>query len=606
MSFPIVARQVINMRLKLILAILFSTLLPLVAVHAQARASWFIDPKKFHASVHGQKSCQDCHEEVAKRNLHPNPAEVSKKSLDFFEADHCLVCHGDTQDKLRQSIHGSKKIENPKAYDQCLSCHDPHEQVPVGEKTDRFDSSKPRQEQCGACHEERKTLPPFSQEDEACMACHRLVSYEDEGRMRRICFHCHAQEGTDAQKLTAVKVALIIPENYEFTPHAGVACTVCHTCAAEFNHDQQEPGDCRQCHLPHDEKVAHDLHGLVACEACHLGGIQPVRDPVSRCVIWKRVHESDEPSRIHDMFVKADDRSCQKCHRPGNEIGAAAMVLPSKSILCMPCHAATFSVEDTTTIISLVIFFIGLVMVLSYVLSGSTAEGEDHGVPEKCIRIVGKACSAIFSGKMLLVAKVFFTDVLLQGRLYRQSRSRWFVHSLVFYPFLLRFLWGMVALIGSLCKPQWPFVWAMLDKNQPVTAFLFDLTGIMVILGTVFALLRGAKRRRAQPPDLPNQDRIALILIGGIAVVGFVLEGMRIAMTGFPGGAEWAFLGYTISSLFGQGGYLVNFYGYVWYLHALLVGAFIAYIPFSRLLHIIFGPLVLAGNAARERNHRGA
>ena len=118
MSFTIDSQQVITMRLKIILAILFSTLLPLIVAPTQARASWFVDPKKFHASVHGQKSCQDCHEDVAKRNLHPNPGDVSKSRLDFFEADHCFVCHGDTQDKLQQGIHGSKKIENPKAYDR--------------------------------------------------------------------------------------------------------------------------------------------------------------------------------------------------------------------------------------------------------------------------------------------------------------------------------------------------------------------------------------------------------------------------------------------------------------------------------------------------------
>jgi nitrate reductase gamma subunit len=158
-------------------------------------------------------------------------------------------------------------------------------------------------------------------------------------------------------------------------------------------------------------------------------------------------------------------------------------------------------------------------------------------------------------------------------------------------------------LIGSLWKPEWPFVWPMLDKNQPVTGFLFDVTGMILILGIVFALLRGAKRRSTQLPDLPNQDRIALTLIGGIVLVGFVLEGMRIAMTGFPGGSEWAFLGYGIGELFSQGRYLVNFYGYVWYLHALLSGTFLAYLPFSRLLHIVVAPLVLTANAASDDRH---
>jgi nitrate reductase gamma subunit len=49
---------------------------------------------------------------------------------------------------------------------------------------------------------------------------------------------------------------------------------------------------------------------------------------------------------------------------------------------------------------------------------------------------------------------------------------------------------------------------------------------------------------------------------------------------------------------------LVDVYGYVWYMHAILTGAFIAYLPFSRLMHIIMAPVVLAMNAATVQDHR--
>jgi hypothetical protein len=38
----------------------------------------------------------------------------------------------------------------------------------------------------------------------------------------------------------------------------------------------------------------------------------------------------------------------------------------------------------------------------------------------------------------------------------------------------------------------------------------------------------------------------------------------------------------------------------VWYLHAVLTGAFIVYLPFSRMLHMVMAPLVLAMNAANK------
>jgi nitrate reductase gamma subunit len=81
-------------------------------------------------------------------------------------------------------------------------------------------------------------------------------------------------------------------------------------------------------------------------------------------------------------------------------------------------------------------------------------------------------------------------------------------------------------------------------------------------------------------------------------VVGFVLEGMRVAMTGFPEGSCYGFVGYAIGRLFFSGSALTDIYGYVWYLHAILTGVFIAYLPFSRLLHVMISPLVLLGNAA--------
>jgi len=49
---------------------------------------------------------------------------------------------------------------------------------------------------------------------------------------------------------------------------------------------------------------------------------------------------------------------------------------------------------------------------------------------------------------------------------------------------------------------------------------------------------------------LPRQDRLALIMIAGIVLVGFLLEGIRIAMTGYPENSGFAVVGYGIGKLF--------------------------------------------------------
>jgi len=574
----------------------------------EIEASWLIDPGKFHVSAHGQMSCQDCHEDIGEKDLHPEPGDVIKKTTDFFHVDHCLSCHDNILEDLEQGLHGDRKVSDSDRYLDCLQCHDPHTQPPLEkDPTTRFDPAKPIEAQCGACHKAQPALPSFSDEDEKCMICHRAVDPADAESQKKIstlCFHCHGQSGDLAREMDRWPVSPINEKAYASTPHAQINCTVCHPRALDFNHGEQEVGDCRQCHLSHDEKVAHDAHMAVSCGACHLNGVQPIRDPKSKLVVWTKGHGQGETSRIHDMVIEPDEKSCERCHRKGNQIGAVSMILPAKSILCMPCHAATFSVGDVTTILSLIVFLIGIVMVLSYVLSGSMPGESGIGTFNKLFKLLGHSFRAVFSQKIIFIVKTLILDVFLQRRLYRQSGRRWLIHSLIFYAFVFRFSWGIVALIGSLWKPEWSSVWLMLDKNHPITAFVFDLTGVMVISGVILASVRGWRKKSGQIAALPRQDSVALGLIAGIVVIGFILEGMRIAMTGRPSGSTYAFVGYWISTLFLDPPALTGIYGYIWYLHAILTGAFIAYIPFSRLIHIILAPVVLAMNSIYEHEHR--
>ena len=140
----------------------------------------------------------------------------------------------------------------------------------------------------------------------------------------------------------------------------------------------------------------------------------------------------------------------------------------------------------------------------------------------------------------------------------------------------------------------------MLDKNNAATAFVFDLTGVMILAGIVLALIRKGFELPSRVAGLPGRDRFALILIGSIVTVGFVLEGMRMTMTGAADNAAYAFVGIAVSSLFSNTATLTDVHGYVWYVHAVLIGVFVAYLPFSRLFHIILSPVVLMMNAAAD------
>ncbi|RJQ63701.1 MAG: hypothetical protein C4530_03065 [Desulfobacteraceae bacterium] len=556
-----------------------------------SHASWFIDTYKYQTSVHGDMSCLDCHEGVSEQEPHPDPEDVNRELSDFFDRDLCLRCHEDIAGNLEDGIHGSLKVDDPQKYQSCIDCHNPHEETAYAGTSVPID------------------LAELSEEDAQCMTCHGIPEESDEPETDKIislCFHCHALGESAAKEMTKAAVPLIDSDRYSEAPHAELACTVCHLDAASFPHSGQALGVCARCHPPHDERVAHASHFSVSCEACHLQDIQPVRNAKTKEIGWKVQRKPEAPLNIHQMTKTGDTAACKRCHSDGNNLGAAAMVLPPKSILCMPCHAATFSAGDATTLLSLLIFLAGIVLMFSYVLTGSVSGHPHADWLQKLSLTVRSVFSALFSKKIQPIARAFFLDVLLQRRLYRQSPNRWAIHGLIFFPFVIRFLWGMFALVGSLIVPEWGPIQAMLDKNHAITGFLFDATGLMILIGTAFALVRGKLSRPKPPEGLPQKDYVALALIGGIVVVGFVLEGMRIAMTGRPSGSAFAFLGFIVSQLFSSGSVLNEVYGYIWYLHAVLTGAFVAYIPFSRLSHMIVAPVTLSIRSAAEEDHSDA
>lgn len=572
---------------------------------AVAHAGWWVDAEKFHVSAHGQLSCQDCHAGITEQPRHPDPADVSKQLTDFFDPGKCTDCHDNVPEELTRHRHGAQEINPAESYENCLACHNPHEALLSGGDTDGFDPQKPPFEQCGACHEPQTELPAFEVEDETCMTCHRFVGTDETAAAQDIanrCFYCHADSGTDAQEKTAQSVALIAPKNYRQTPHSTVACTECHQQAASFAHDHQPPADCRQCHLPHDESTAHDAHISVACQACHLPGVAPLKDAQSGRILWQRERYLNELSKIHGMITPQDEAACRRCHTKGNLVGASASILPAKSVICMPCHTATLAVGDTISLVTLILFLTGLGVPFLLMLSVSSKRHARPGNTERSMSSGPRRLTLPGIRNLTRFMNAILWDVLFQRRLYKRSPARWFIHGLLFFPMALRFVWGILALGGSLWRPQWNWVWQMIDKNSGATAFFFDITGVMIVAGVVLALIRHQSERSQRIAGLPRRSYLALVLLGGVVAAGFVLEGMRIAMTGATGSAAYAFVGFGISRLFSNPGALSDIYGYGWYVHAALTGVFIAFLPFSRLLHIILSPVVLALNAVTRHD----
>jgi Fe-S oxidoreductase/nitrate reductase gamma subunit len=123
-------------------------------------------------------------------------------------------------------------------------------------------------------------------------------------------------------------------------------------------------------------------------------------------------------------------------------------------------------------------------------------------------------------------------------------------------------------------------------------SFIVDIFGILVLVGVGIALYR---RLFLQPQKLVYTEESTLILttIFLIALTGFLVEGWRIGATDDTWG-KWSPFGYLFAKasalLMSASAMRAAHFG-SWWTHAVLVFGFIAWAPYTKMTHVIFGPL---------------
>ncbi len=551
----------------LILLLLLTAVIP--AAVGGAEASWRLDADRFAASAHADLSCTDCHENVTTA-MHPNPDNVNRTPGASFDPASCYTCHPDVETDVAKGSHAAT-VADTATLSNCLLCHDPHI--------------------VGAPETAPATPQPHA-DDQACLVCHAAPggdTADAAAANRSLCFTCHATPGLGSA------TPLLALDAWKSTPHAELDCLTCHPGSDASPHTSMGRGDCLACHARHPEATAHDAHSGVSCQACHLQDVIPVKNTDTGKVEHERPARGGLESLLHDMHLESG-QGCERCHTQGNAVGAVAMVLPAKGVFCMPCHAGSVTAADTVSLLTLAGLGLGLSLLFGLWISASGGLSMlGHGL--------GRTLAGLSTLCTPAVCRALLLDVFLQRRLWLRSRARWGIHALIFYPFVIRCLWGLTALAASHWVPEAQTTLALLDKNAPLGAFLFDLTGLMLGTGLVLAWLRGRKAEQGLLPGLPRQDRLLLGLLLGITLTGFLAEGMRMALTQAPPAGHAAFIGSLLSWVFSGAAWLDRVYGYVWYLHAILTGATVLYMPFSRLMHVIVAPVVLAVKAARASGH---
>lgn len=313
-----------------------------------------------------------------------------------------------------------------------------------------------------------------------------------------------------------------------------------------------------------------------------------------------------------------------------------------------------------TFYLALTIFTAGLVYKISGWFRNHTGEFSKQApfvdrVPAAAKGIV----SVVMSKKCLTLFKVFVLDVILQRKLLRQSAFRWAAHMAIFIGMSLLIL--LHALDDVFTAALFPEYYSTLNPFF----FLRNLLCAMVFIGLLLAFCRRYFSKRPRR-FISAMDYNVIFLLGLIIGSGILLEAVEISShneflimvedyagldpendaeeikglesywvkkfgvispnAGEPfdpgileqgreshemycaqchSRAQWAFASYGVSRLLSPIALTLdrlNFATLLLYIHYLSSFVALAYLPFSKMLHIFTGPLSILANAVMDKN----
>jgi len=309
--------------------------------------------------------------------------------------------------------------------------------------------------------------------------------------------------------------------------------------------------------------------------------------------------------------------------------------------------------------ISLGIFILGLIYkVYTWFSLKIGISAQDYTPSQRFSAAVKGTAGVIFSSKILLLIKAFILDVILQKRILKEDFLRWLMHMLLYGGFMLLLL--MHALENFISAKIFSDYYSTVNPFM----FLRDLFGFMVVVGIGIAIFRRfiMKVPRLKTSGM---DGYAIFIVVVIIFSGILLEGAKITsytefqgmVTDYAGLDEdsdaeeiealesywvekfdvvspnvqgpfdeeileqgkdshdancaechsrpaWAFTGYAVAKTIKPFALALDNVGtseILWYIHFLACFIGMAYLPFSKMFHIISTPVSLLANAVMEK-----
>ena len=211
----------------------------------------------------------------------------------------------------------------------------------------------------------------------------------------------------------------------------------------------------------------------------------------------------------------------------------------------------------------------------------------------------------ILSGKIFTLLRVFILGVVLQVRVLREDFLRWLMHICLYVGFMLLLL--MHALDNFVTSVLFPEYYSTINPFM----FLRDFFGLLVLIGIAVALYRRFILK------VPRLQVLEVYWVQKFGVVSPNVKGPFDAETLELGKEAHemtcvechsrphsAFLGYATAKIITpialglDGAKLPTI---LWYIHFLACWLGLAYLPFSKMFHIVASPLSLLANAVMDR-----
>jgi len=225
-------------------------------------------------------------------------------------------------------------------------------------------------------------------------------------------------------------------------------------------------------------------------------------------------------------------------------------------------------------------------------------EGKLSGVDAEAPRSSKLAVSskrflrAVFSKDFGRRARVFVGEAILLRKLRGISKARWLFHALILFGFIGTFLLDIITVIGVDILRSQQFIDPLGWGKLWIRDFGFELFGLMLLVGLAAASVRRFVRRPKQLVT-GREDVTSILFLLTVVLSGFILEGiaMNSGISGHESPSIYSFIGLAFAQILPS--VTVQVYAQLWLVHAAISFAFIAYIPFSKMFHLLAAPLAV-------------